>query len=180
MLLGDTAPNDREWWAAGVAASPPNRYHSVMNEQKPISHDNIYDHFFENGEVRPEFSKEYISLWPEWLGKERLHLLDEVTEDEWLRFNGMLLATHAAFRTGVVHHGAENVEFPALLGPLLGDYQTHLQKDWSNFLQLVIPELDCVLTEEWDYTYILWHRNSGALEAIKPLLDEAKLKHFSD
>jgi hypothetical protein len=37
-----------------------------------------------------------------------------------------------------------------------------------------------VITEEWDYTYILWHRDVNTLEAIKPLLCEARLEHFSD
>lgn len=55
-----------------------------------------------------------------------------------------------------------------------------MQKNASQFSWYVIPELDCVLTEDWDYTYILWHRNKKALEAIRPLLSEANLKHFSD
>ncbi len=151
-----------------------------MSEQKQTSGDAIYGHFFEHGEVRSEFTKEYISLWSGWLGKERLHLLDEVSEREWLRFNRMLLAAFGAFRIGVVNRAAETIEFPAQIAPFLDDYQTCKQKDGSQFSQFVIPALDCVLTEEWDYIYILWHRNNGALEAIKPLLVDAKLEHFSD
>jgi hypothetical protein len=140
----------------------------------------IYNMFFDHGEVRPDFRKEYISLWSGWLGKERLHLLDEVSEDEWLRFNRLLLAVFRTFRMGVVDHSAETVEFPARLEPLLSDHQESGRKDASKFSQFVIPALDCVITEEWDYTYILWHRNIDALEAIKPLLSEARLQHFSD
>ena len=151
-----------------------------MIEQKPRPGDAIYGRFFQHGEVRPKFRKEYISLWPGWLGKERLHLLDEVSENTWLRFNRMLLATFEAFRMGVVNHAAEVVEFPAQLEPLLDDYQAYMKKDGSQFFQFVIPALDCVITEEWDYTYILWHRDSRALQAIKPLLVEAQLDHFSD
>ena len=81
---------------------------------------------------------------------------------------------------GVVNRAAETVDFPIQLDPILDDYQTSMQKDGSHFFWFVIPALDCVLTEEWDYTYILWHRNVSALDAIKPLLDQAKLKHFSD
>jgi hypothetical protein len=55
-----------------------------------------------------------------------------------------------------------------------------MQKNASQFFQLVIPALDCVITEEWDYTYILWHRDVDALGAIKPLLFGARLEHFSD
>ena len=146
-----------------------------MIDEEPMSGKAIYDVFFENGGVRPDFSKEYISLWWGWLGKERLHLLDEVSEDEWLRFNRMLLAAFKAFRMGVANHASETVEFPARLEPLLSDHQKSMQKDAAQFSQFVIPDLDCVITEEWDYTYILWHRDTGALEAIKPLLFEAKL-----
>ena len=139
-----------------------------------------YDVFFEHGEVRPDFSKEYISLWPDWLGEERLHLLDEVGEDEWSRFNRMLLLASEAFRMGVVNHTSGIVEFPGRIEPLLSDYRASMIKDSSQFSQFVIPDLDCVITEEWDYTYILWHRNTGALEAMMPLLSESKLHHFSD
>ena len=151
-----------------------------MIDEEPMSAKAIYDVFFEHGEVRPDFSKEYISLWSGWLGKERLHLLDEVSEDEWLRFNRMLLAAIKAFRQGVVNHASETVEFPEHLEPLLSDHQVSMQKDAEQFSQFVIPDLDCVITEEWDYTYILWHRNAGALAAIEPLLFQAKLQHFSD
>lgn len=92
----------------------------------------------------------------------------------------MLLAAFGAFRMGVVKRAAKTVEFPPQLEPLLDDYQARLHKDGSQFSQFVIPALDCVITEEWDHTYILWYRDIGALDAIKPLLVEAKLKHFSD
>jgi hypothetical protein len=151
-----------------------------MIDQQPKPGDAVYEHFFEHGEVRPDFSKEYISLWSGWLGKERLHLLDEVTEDKWLRFNQMLLAAFGNFRMGMVNHAAEAVDFPAQLEPFLDCYDKYSQKDGSRFLQFAIPELDCLLTEDWDFTYILWHRNAGALEAIEPLLTEAGLRHFSD
>lgn len=151
-----------------------------MTEQKPIHGDALYKQFFEHGEVRSGFTKEYISLWSGWLGKERLHLLDEVSEGEWSRFNRMLLAAFETFRMGVVNRAAETIEFPAKLDPLLDDYQASMHKDGSQFSQFVIPDLDCVLTEERDYTYILWHRNKEALEAITPLLAETNLKHFAD
>ncbi|KKC27232.1 MULTISPECIES: hypothetical protein [unclassified Sphingomonas] len=151
-----------------------------MIDQQPKPGDAVYEHFFEHGEVRPDYRKEYISLWSGWLGKERLHLLDEVTEDEWLRFNQMLLAAFEHFRMGMVNHVAETVEFPAQLEPLLNAYGEYMQKDASRFFQFAIPELDCLITEDWDFTYILWHRNTGALEAIEPLLTKARLSHFSN
>lgn len=92
----------------------------------------------------------------------------------------MLLTAFEVFRMGVVNRAAETVDFPTALEPLLSDYQSSMQKEGSQFSQFIIPDLDCVLTEEWDYTYILWHRNKEALEAIKPLLAETNLKHFPD
>ena len=139
-----------------------------------------YDTFFENGEVRADFRKEYISLWTGWLGEERLHLLDEVSDKEWSRFNRWLLLAFHAFEMGIVNREAETIEFPARLEPLLSEHADAMQKDASQFSQFVIPALDCVITEEWDYTYILWHRDTRALEALKPLLSDAKLHHFSD
>lgn len=150
-----------------------------MTGEQVLSGEAIYGVFFEHGEVRPEFRKEYISLWSGWLGQERLHLLDEVTQEEWLKFNRMLLAVFGAFRMGVVDHGAKTVHFPSRLEPLLSDHQEAMQKNASQFSQFVIPALDCVITEEWDYTYILWHRREGSLETIKPLLSDAELQHFS-
>lgn len=151
-----------------------------MIEGQATSGKATYDVFFEHGELQADFRKEYISLWPGWLGKERHHLLDEVSEEDWSRFNRMLLAASRAFRMGVVDHAAETVEFPARLEPFLSDHLESMRKDASQFSQFVIPALDCVITEEWDYTYILWHRDTAAMEAIKPLLSEAKLQHFSD
>lgn len=151
-----------------------------MTDEPAKSSKAIYDLFFEHGEVRTVFKKEYISLWSEWLGKERLHLLDEVSEEDWQRFNRMLIAAFEAFRVGVANQTVETVEFPAQIEPLLSDHQEAMNKDASQFAQFVIPELDCVITEEWDYTYILWHRGTGALETLKPLFSQAGLQHFSD
>lgn len=151
-----------------------------MTDEPTKSDKAIYDVFFERGEVRPVFRKEYISLWSGWLGKERLHLLDEVSEKEWQRFNHMLIGAFDAFRMGVVNRTTESVEFPKHIEPLLSDHRETMQKDASQFAQFVIPELDCVISEEWDYTYILWHRDTRALEALEPLLSGANLRHFSD
>ena len=48
-----------------------------MTDEQLMSGRAIYDEFFERGEVRASFRKEYISLWTGWLGKDRLHLLAE-------------------------------------------------------------------------------------------------------
>ena len=45
------------------------------------------DYFNDFWEIKPEFSKEFVSLWSGWLGEESLYKLDDVTENEWERFN---------------------------------------------------------------------------------------------
>lgn len=172
--------NVRFGWKADIANILRVGRKPVMSEKQSLSGEEIYDAFFKHGEVRPDFRKEYISLWSGWLGQERLHLLSKVGEQEWLRFNRMLLAASEAFQMGVVNHDAGTIQFPARLEPLLNGHREAMQKDASQFSQFVIPALDCVITEEWDYTYILWYRTEGTLEAIKPLLAETELQHFSD
>lgn len=151
-----------------------------MTEKQAMSEKAVYEAFFEHGEVRSDFKKEYISLWSGWLGEERLYLLDEVSEPEWLRFNGLLLAAFEAFRLGAVNHSAETIELPACLELLPNDYNEAMRKDASQLFQFFIPVLDCVMTEEWDYIYIFWYLYIGSLERIKPLLYGVKLEHFSD
>jgi len=55
-----------------------------------------------------------------------------------------------------------------------------MEKHAGLFSQYVIPELECVITEEWDYTYILWHKDNGAIDALSSYISEANLYHFPD
>jgi hypothetical protein len=41
-------------------------------------------------------------------------------------------------------------------------------------------QLGCVISEEWDYTYIIWHKNNGAVEALAPYIKASRLEHFHD
>lgn len=80
----------------------------------------MFDEYFEDYEVRADFSREYVSLWPGWLGKERYHLLDEVSEKEWSRFNAWVSAISKDFRFGIASYWSEAVEFPDEIEPHLG------------------------------------------------------------
>ncbi len=139
----------------------------------------MFDAYFEDCEVRREFRKEYISLWPEWLGEDRLHLLDEVGEEEWSRFNALILSISKDFRTGIARYSSGLIEFPDDFELLLDDHPTSMRKDASQFSKFVIPDLNCVITEEWDYTYILWHKNISTVDTMKPYILHSKLHHFS-
>ena len=55
-----------------------------------------------------------------------------------------------------------------------------MRKDSSQFSKFAIPDLQCVISEEWDYTYIIWHKNDGTVDVLKPYILNSKLHHFSD
>jgi len=123
----------------------------------------MYSEFFEDCHVKPAFSKEFISLWQGWVGEENLHCLDNVTEQEWSRFNDLLRLLAEDFLLERVNSGVQALEKVDDIENVLSTHKTAMSKDSSHFTQLVIPELGCVITEDWDYTYILWHKNNGAL-----------------
>jgi len=138
------------------------------------------DYFIDYWEVKPEFKKEYISLWSGWLGKENLHKLDEVTENEWGRFNTFIKLLTKAFIVKLVDCNLETVSQIPNIENLLSGYKESMDKDSSQFTKYIVPELGCVISEEWDYTYIIWHNNNGALEALIPYIKEAGLYHFNE
>jgi len=140
----------------------------------------MFDQYFDDWEVKPKFDKEYISLWSGWLGRENLHLLDQVTEEEWSRFNSFLSTISRKYKIGTVDCNSHIVTFPDDIESTLSGYADSMDKDSSLFSKYIIPEIECVITEEEDYTYILWHKNNGAVEALIPHILGSNLLHFSD
>jgi hypothetical protein len=138
----------------------------------------MYSEYFENWEVRSHFSKEFVSLWPCWLGKDNLHKLDEVTEIEWNKFNKWISLIAERFTIKVVDCELEATS--DFEHADLSTYQESMSKDRSLFSKFIIPKLGCVITEEWDYTYIIWHKNNEALEALLPSIENARLEHFNE
>jgi hypothetical protein len=139
----------------------------------------MIEDYFLDYEVRPEFNKQFISLWPGWLGTENMHKLDEVTETEWSRFNQLILEIADEFKVGVVDLKTAEVSFLTDIEQALKPYAESMNSSSRDFGRYILPDLDCLLTDEWDYTYILWHKNNGALEKIEPLIKRCELKHFS-
>lgn|SRR5690554_3920480 len=138
----------------------------------------MYSRYFNDWEVKPEFEKEFISLFDGWLGEANLHKLDEVTKAEWERFNVLLNLVCEQFVVYRADSSQQLCHKVARPREVLQNYEDAMRKDSSNFIRLVIPELGCVLTEEWDYTYILWYRGEESVEAIRPLISQAMLYHF--
>ncbi|WP_241902534.1 hypothetical protein, partial [Enterovibrio norvegicus] len=140
----------------------------------------MFSEYFEDWEVKTEYSKEFVSLWSGWLGKENYHKLDEVTENEWSRFNDLLRRLAEDFSFEVVNCELQSLTEVRDINSVLSSYEESMNKDASKFTKLVIPELGCVISEEWDYTYIIWHKNNGAVEALTPYIKAASLESFHD
>jgi hypothetical protein len=140
----------------------------------------MYHHYFDDDQnVRSEFSKQFISLWPGWLGMENYHKLDEVTPEEWSRFNHFLELVGKEFAFELASLEKEKLLPLAKVSSVLSSYEESQQKESSQFIRLVIPELECVISEEWDYTYILWHKDLNAVVALAPYIAAAKLCVFT-
>jgi hypothetical protein len=138
----------------------------------------MFSTYFEEWDVRQEYKKELVSLWPNWLGEDNLHKLDEVTKDEWARFNKWITHLAQDFTIELVDCEKQSITKVADIESVLSSYEVSMNKDSSLFTKLVLPELGCVISEEWDYTYIIWYKDSGVVEALSPYITKNGLKHF--
>lgn len=138
----------------------------------------MFNEYFEDWEVKSEYTKEFISFWNGWLGEENYHKLDEVTENEWARFNDLIRSLAKNFALELAD--CENKSLTKIndIESVLSNYEASMNKESSEFIKLVVPELGCVISEEWDYTYIIWHKNNGAVEALAPYIKAANLESF--
>jgi len=139
----------------------------------------MYHSYFEDWKVKEEFTKEFVSLWGGWLGEES-YKLDLVTENDWNRFNEFIKSISENYEIKLVNCNNEKLLDIKNIQDTLSNYEESMSKNDSLFSKYVLPELNCVITEEWDYTYIIWHKNNGAVEALSPLIEKAQLKHFVD
>ena len=140
----------------------------------------MFSEYFEDWEVKQKYSKEFVSLWGGWLGKDNYHKLDEVTEAEWSRFNSLLRQLAKDFSLEVANCERQSLTKVRDIESLLTNYEESMNKDPTKFTKLVIPELECIISEEWDYTYIIWHKNNGAVETLSPYIQSSLLKHFHE
>ena len=140
----------------------------------------MFSKYLEDWRNKPGYEKELVSLWGGWLGKENIALLDEVKESEWARFNNWIRSLAVNFELVKLDFETKS-ELPISdIEEILSDYETSMNKNSSMFIEIGIPELGCVISEEWDYTYIIWHQKNGAIETLAPYIKEAELKHFHD
>ncbi len=138
------------------------------------------DYYQDYCEVKPEFNKEFVSLWAGWLGAENYHKLDEVSETEWKKFNEFIKLLSSKFKLQLVDWELESIKTINNIESTISNYEQSMDKEASEFTKYIIPELDCIISEEWDYTYIIWHKNNGAVKALEPYINKAGLYHFKD
>jgi len=134
--------------------------------------------YFQGWDVTPEYRPEFISLWPGWLGPENYHLLDCVAESEWQRFNDLLALIASRYEVLAANLELGQLSAIASSNEITQTYAAAMTKDASQFTRIVIPELDCVVSEDWDFTYIVWHKDRTAIDSLAPLVERAGLHHF--
>lgn len=138
---------------------------------------NYQDYFFEN-EVKNNFQKEFVSLWPGWLGKENLYKLDEVSENDWDKFNKWILCLSQQYQLLWVDSQNKRLSLVDNIETTFSTYKETMMKNSSQFSRYVVPILNCVVSEDWDYTWIIWHQNDGAVRAISNTIKNVGLFHF--
>ncbi|MEM5518618.1 hypothetical protein WNY37_16795 [Henriciella sp. AS95] len=122
-----------------------------------------------------------MSLWDGWLGKERYHLLDEVTRDDDAKFAAFWRAVASEFDAYTVDLDRNSLDLIAPSNDLLTiEIISDGSRTANEFIKLIIPSLDCMITEEWDYTLIIWHRTQPAPARLLELVEQAGLKYFLD
>jgi hypothetical protein len=103
----------------------------------------MFSRYFDGWEVKPPHcEKEAISLWPNWLGEANLHKLDEVTENEWARFNSLLKLIAEKYEIELADCDSRSVSKMGDIEKILCEYEDSMNKDASQFSKYVIPGLD--------------------------------------
>lgn len=152
-------------------------------ENSPNSNSKTAPHFseyFGAGDVTDGFERMFISLWPGWLGEEQYHLLDEVTKAEWSRFNKLISAIAADYKIGIADIPRQQIDYPDNIEDTFDTYEASMDKTAEEFNRYIIPDLGCVISEEWDYTFILWHRRNDAVDVLRRYIEANQLFLFSD
>lgn len=140
----------------------------------------LYAAYFDDWEVKPQFDRAYVSLWPGWLGPAGADELDQVTQSDWGKFNKWLKLVANDHEMHAVNCKLKSTSMVADIEKVPCSYQASMNKTSNDFDKFILPGLSCVITEDWDYTYIIWHKNDGAIEKLMPSIASAELFKFTD
>ena len=140
----------------------------------------MFETYYRDGSVTPDFSKEFVSIFDGWLGTENMDQLDQVTDNEWSRFNTFLGLLMQSYDLYLADRDTGRISPVKDIEEIMTNHAASQGKQASQFTHIVIPELGAVYAEDWDYTSILWHKNKGAVDALEPLIRQAGLFNWSD
>ncbi len=140
----------------------------------------MFDDYFDigNWKVKSEYNQKFISLWTGWLGEENCHKLDEVTEEEWNKFNTLIRLISKKYKIFLADFNNEILTEVINIEYALDNYEQSMNKLSSEFYHYVIPELNCVIEEHWDYTYIIWYKQKDVIQKLASCINEAGLHYF--
>ncbi len=150
-----------------------------MNQNLSKNYNSVFEEYFQDFEIKSDFNKEYISLWSGWLGKENYKKLDEVTETDWNKFNILIRNISINYELHNVDLNKKTIVKIDNIEDTLSNYSDSMNKNSNEFSLYYIPELACILSEDWDYTFIIWYNNRNPIEKLKSFIDEAGLYHFA-
>lgn len=134
----------------------------------------FYNTYFE---PNPNCKKEAITLWSSWLGIENLYKLDEVTIEEWDKFNQLLRLIFKKYEVYKIKNDF-SIQLLQSVDLIILTYENAMNKPGDKFDRLLIPSLNCVIEESWDYTYLIWYYDDYSVENLSPIIKEAGLYHF--
>ena len=140
----------------------------------------MYEEYCADYSFRSELNAEFVSLWDGWLGKDNLHKLNEVTPNEWGKFNSLLRLLSQHYTLLAISHETKKVTAGLDIEAYLSTYEKAMNKEASQFFAFIIQELSCAISEDWDYTYVIWHRNKGEIESLSPFIKASGLEHFRE
>ncbi len=138
-----------------------------------------FSDYFDEWEVKPEYDKEFISLWSGWLEEENCYKLDEVTEKEWNKFNELIRLISTKYKILLADFDNKILKSINNIEDVLDDYEQSMNKPSNEFFRYIIPELNCVIEEHWDYTYIVWYKEKDVVKILENFIYEVGLYHFS-
>ena len=138
----------------------------------------MYEKYCADHSFKSDFKAEFVSLWDGWLGEENLHKLNEVTPEEWDKFNTFLRQLSQRYTLFSISHETKEATKIIDIEAYLSTYEQAMNKEASQFSAFIIQELSCAISEDWDHTYIIWHNGIGEIASLSPIIKACGLEHF--
>ena len=139
------------------------KYPEYLNKQR------IYNF----AHIRETFDRKHISIFNAPLGEKNLYKLDEVTENDFNKFNNLLNLLFTKYELFSIENN--NCQLIQDITTLTVTFDEHGKKSSNDFIKIMIPELNIFLTEEWDYVYTLLCEDATKIQFLLNFIKESKL-----